>query len=291
MILFSAVFILLFGTLRPMPISSVVQKEKFWADKVHSSKKYDVIVAGDSRVYRGLDPGALSAQLENRSVLNFGFSSGGFNDLIFSEINTRLLEDSPKKIVILGLSPYSLTPKAQENSHFLQEEERSSDEVFTRRFINPFLRFFDPITPTELFQKTDSITGYHETFHRHGWVASFKVPSNPKAALESYKRNFKNNQVSQEILSKLYMQISKWRNDGIKIYAFRFPSTLDMELLENSLSGFNEDMIRSEIEAAGGFWLDIEKKYEYESYDGSHLTESSAVVFSKYLGERLSESL
>jgi hypothetical protein len=291
MLLLSAGFILLFGTLRPLPISSRVQKEKFWADKVHAKKRYEAIIAGDSRVYRGVDPNSLSDEIEGMSVLNFGFSSGGFNDMMFSEINSRLLKQAPQKIIILGITPYSVTPKAQENKHFLQEKNRNPKEVFARRYINPFLSFFDPITPKQLLQSTDTISGYHETFHKNGWVSSYKVPSNPEAALKSYKNNFKENRVKQEVLKNLYQQISKWSGDGVKVYAFRMPSTQAMENLENALSGFNEQKIKEDIVTAGGKWLEIANKFEYESYDGSHLTELSAISFSTYLGKRISENL
>ena len=290
-ILFSAGFIYLTGILRPSPVSSVVQKEKFWADKVHSKKKYAVIVAGDSRVYRGIDPQELSNELGNLAVLNFGFSSGGFNDLIFSEINSKLLTDATNRIIVLGITPYSLTPKAQENIHFLQEKNRTPEEVFTRRFVNPFLSFFDPIKPTDLIQNTDTISGYHEVFNENGWVASYKLPSNPEAALKSYERDFENNRVQRELINDLCRQISVWRKSGILIFAFRVPSTASMERLENKLSGFDEDSIKSNVVSSGGIWLDIANKYGYESYDGSHLSERSAVSFSKYLGKRIFESI
>jgi hypothetical protein len=289
--LMSTGLICILGIVRPKPISSRVQKEKFWADKAHSKKKYSVIIAGDSRVYRGVDPRTTSDELANHSVLNFGFSSAGFNEILFSGIKTRLAQTATEKIIVLGITPYSLTPKAQENQHYLQESKRNPKEVFKRRYINPFLSFFDPIAPTDLFQDIDTIRGYHETFHKDGWVASYKVPSNPKAALDSYKRNFKENQVNQGVLNNLFRQISNWRNEGIKVYAFRVPSTREMEILENSLSGFNEELVRKGVEDSGGLWLAIADKYEYESYDGSHLTETSAVIFSRNLGEQLAQSL
>ena len=84
----SLVLIYMVGTMRPQPMSSVIDKEKFWADKVHAKTKYNVIVAGDSRVYRGIASRVISEELDGLKVLNFGFSSGGLNTEIFNEIKS-----------------------------------------------------------------------------------------------------------------------------------------------------------------------------------------------------------
>jgi hypothetical protein len=291
MLALSSSFIAFLGSFKPMPISSRVQKDKFWAEKVHSKKKYQVIIAGDSRVYRGVDPKSLSEQIGGLSALNFGFSSGGFNDVMFSEITSKLLNESSRKIVVLGITPYSVTPKAQENEHFVQEKMRNPREVLARRYVNPALSFFEPIQPMAFFQDTDTISGYHETFKKDGWVASYKLPLNPEGALEPYKKNFEGNRVEQEVLKNLYRQIMAWRDAGIIVYAFRVPSTYAMETLENSLSGFDEEDIRKGVKAAGGHWIEILNKQQYDSYDGSHLTESSAMALSRYLGKHISDNL
>lgn len=276
---------------RPKPISSKLQKEKFWADKTHSSKKYDIIVAGDSRVYRGIDPVTLSSNLEGLEVLNFGFSSGGFNPLMFQEIELRIKSKEKKRIIVLGLTPHSLTPSAQNNSHFLQELERDKNDVFKRRYLNPIIDVFDPIEPIELFYRMDSGPGYYEDFKKHGWVASSRIPKNDTAALSSYQAVFNENQVQDTILETLYNQIKSWTTQGMSVYAFRMPSTKKMEALEDSISGFNEEAIRQKIIANNGHWIRIENPYDYISYDGSHLRYDSAVLFSKSLSMYLISTL
>ncbi|MDB4270987.1 hypothetical protein N9896_02715, partial [bacterium] len=235
----SLVLIYMAGTMRPQPMSSVIDKEKFWADKVHAKTKYNVIVAGDSRVYRGIASRVISDELDGLKVLNFGFSSGGLNTEIFNEIEKRLAKED-KTIIVLGITPYSLTPKAQLNEHFKQEKERDRKEVFRRRFVSPVIHFFDPIKPTDIIFNKDEQKGYYERFHKDGWVASLKIPLDSNAALKSYRKNFKENKVSKEVLQKVYKRVAEWKREGFNIFAFRLPTSKGMLLLENEISGFNE---------------------------------------------------
>lgn len=90
-----------------------------------------------------------------------------------------MISGNTLKIKSLVVMPYSLTPKAQANDHFKQEKERDLKEVFARRHINPFPGFFDPISPMEIYRNTHTLTGYHETFHKHGRIESFRTPMSP----------------------------------------------------------------------------------------------------------------
>ena len=271
-------------------MSSVIDKEKFWADKVHAKTKYDVIFAGDSRVYRGIASKVVSDQLNGLKVLNFGFSSGGLNSEIFDAIEKRLTKGD-KTIIVLGITPYSLTPKAQQNEHFHQEKERDRKEVFRRRFISPVIHFFDPIKPAEIIYYKDEKKGYYERFHKDGWVASIKIPVDSNAALKSYRKNFKNNKVSMEVLQQLCKRVAEWKREGFAIFAFRMPTTKGMRLLENEISGFNELEVKKNLTASGVKWIEVQNKSSYPSYDGSHLEAAAAVKFSKYLGQELRKNL
>lgn len=290
-ILSSIFFIFLVGKIRPKPISSTIDKEKFWADKVHSKKTYNVIFEGDSRFYRGVDPKSVSKELSGKDVLNFGFSSGGHNKIIFEAVNKRLSKSDETKVVVLGLTPYSLTPKAQENMHYLQEAQRPRDEVFRRRVLTPFLRFFDPVRPTEFIMLTDTVTGYHEKFRPDGWVESNKIPYNPEAALPGYVNDFKENIVSEKVIKEMLNQVEIWIKSDILVFGLRMPTTLKMEELENRLSGYRESDLKERFVNIGGYWIDLPDRDAYSSYDGSHLIDTSAMDFSKYVGQQIQKRI
>ena len=111
---------------------------------------------------------------------------------------------------------------------------------------------------------------YFEKFHDSGWVASHTIPKDTSRALNSYRKSFSNNTVSDQGIRKLLQQIKHWKDKGIKVYGFRPPTTRSMVLLEEELSGFNEEGFVRSFEAAGGIWLSFEEEY-FNTYDGSHL--------------------
>ena len=74
--------------------------------------------------------------------------------------------------------------------------------------------------------------------------------------------------------------------EGIKIVGFRPPSTLAMEQLEDSLSGFDYSKFINEFKQMGGIWLTFSLQ-DYKSYDGSHLHYESANKFTKNLAQKI----
>ena len=76
----------------------------------------------------------------------------------------------------------------------------------------------------------------------------------------------------------------------LRLLGFRPPSTLAMEQLEDSLSGFNYSSFISKFKQNGGVWLTFSLK-DYVSYDGSHLHYESANKFSKNLGLKIENTL
>jgi hypothetical protein len=61
-------------------------------------------------------------------------------------------------------------------------------------------------------------------------------------------------------------------------------------MLEDSLSGFKENIIKSRIINNGGRWLDIEESL-YSTYDGSHLDGESARLFSVHIAKKIKTQL
>ncbi|CAG0984831.1 MAG: hypothetical protein HND27_05620 [Bacteroidetes bacterium] len=274
------------GIVKKNEPSSEIFRKHFWTYKVHSSKKYNIIFEGDSRIYRGIDVNSFNKGININSIhtLNFGFSSGGHNKDIFNAVENKLLHTS-LNIVVLGITPFSLTPKAQLNEHFIEEQNRNKGETIERMYFYPFLSFFEPFNIQKLLHP-DTVT-YYEKFHKNGWVESYKIPANPNEALTSYKKEFENNQVSDTVIAVLLQKVKEWKNKHIKVYAFRPPTTVNMETLENNISGFNEKEFIKKFETVGGKWIEIENRFNYNSYDGSHLHFYSAQQLSYYLGEKI----
>ncbi|HYC87359.1 MAG TPA: hypothetical protein VEB86_19135 [Chryseosolibacter sp.] len=265
---------------------------RLWIFKTHSTNKYDCIVAGDSRVYRGISASAIEKELEGLSVFNFGYSSGSFSSFMLDQIENRLDLNSKRPIVLLGVTPYSLTEKAMEDEHFREQLAKKKEEILEYLYFEPLKRFFHPYSIQELYEarKTADSGGtvYHqESFYRQGWVASWKIPPDPKAALPGYVKDFASNRVSPVAIDTLVDRVGRWTRNGIEVYGFRPPTTVEMVQLENNLSGFQESLFVQRFQDAGGRWIDLDIS-EYQSYDGSHLAKSSAIKVSERIGKHIS---
>lgn len=298
-----SVLILIFGigiinTIRPSD-SKFEQTEykRFWIEKTHNSSRFNLLVCGDSRVYRGVSSAVVAEEAgKDYRAFNYGYSSGSYSSFMLDQIEMKLDNDADSKVIMLGITPYSLTPKAILDEHIQEELARKKEEILEYKYLVPIKRIFEPMTLQQLFPKKDidetavvNAPVYHQEFYsRQGWVASWKIPSDSTSALTEYVRDFTNNKVSQVVEDSLIERVSTWTRHGIKVFAFRPPTTLAMVQLEDSISGFNQSRFVASLEQVGGRWIDIPVK-GYISYDGSHLVKESALRLSRRLGEAIRE--
>jgi hypothetical protein len=276
--------VIIISLIKPNSSSAIykVEFDRFWTYKVHSHKKFNMIVLGDSRVYRGISPQAINKVIPDISVCNFGFSSGKLNQEIFREAHKRLDKAAALKIILIGITPASLI--AGENDQFNEIMKLSKAEVLDKIYVNFFAeKFVSPLKPSEFFRiklPSDSIF-LKETFYDNGWVSSKSNQTNHSLYLESYRKVWDKEKVSMDRINELYAQIKDWSNEDIKVFAFRVPSSEEMDKLENNMSGFDEVTFRNNIINNGGVWLDLSDQYNhYKSYDGSHLDDKSAILLS-----------
>lgn len=289
-----AVGIWIANEIRP-PDSTFEQTEnkRFWIEKTHSSATFNLLICGDSRVYRGVSSAVVAKEAgKEYRGFNFGYSSGSYSTFMLDQIEKKLDRQANSRVVILGISPYALTPKATLDEHIREELARKKEEIFEYKYLVPIKLIFEPITLQQLFHNRDSGETnvnndpvYHQEFYtRQGWVASWKTPSDSTSALSEYVRDFANNKVNQTVVDSLISRVALWAKSGIKVFAFRPPTTRAMVHLEDSISGFDESKFVASLKQAGGGWIDLPLS-GYVSYDGSHLTKESALRLSHELGE------
>jgi len=278
-VLISGALILLINNYRPFPKSSKNDARYFWAHKTHGEQTAHIVFGGDSRIYRGVNPASFGS-----SALNLGYSAQGYSNKYMDFVEDHLNEKKPT--IVLGISPYSLTPKACLNEHLESEQKRSSYDIFQILSIEKHLRFLEPIRPSEIknaMQNNDK--GYHEHFHENGWVASNRFDADTNRTLLKYRDNFTDNMVSDSVIHLLSERVKKWTKAGIQVFAFRPPSSISMEDLENEISGYDELRMEEVIFDCGGIWLEINNNYH--SYDGSHLSKRAAMKFSNELNAKI----
>ena len=285
----------IFAYFLPAKPSSSTASGLFWHHKIHTNDRYDMVIVGDSRIYRGVDPACIEKLMggdQAIKVFNFGFSSAGL-DSAFIEDAIRLLDTNAQPpILVLGVSPSALADENMRNIHYYQEKNRSYTEQLQRRYLNTFLGNFDPSAPSLVRNLlVDNKEGYFQKHYKNGWIASEKIPTDLWKDLWMLEDGYKKAVWSLYYQTRLIHLIAGWEARGIEVIAFRPPAAAHFESAENTLSQFRESAIAAQIEAVGGTWIDIKDRYQYQTYDGSHLLKSSAQKLSIYLAKQIKKRL
>ena len=262
---------------------------RYWVVKTQIQKNYDIVLLGDSRVYRGISPATMVQSMPGVRILNFAYSSGGLNQYMYAEADSKLDPNSSRKAIIIGLSPAALTEFSSNNAAYMAEKTRSIDYIVSNYLFPGAQDFISPLNNkiSDYYQLTKKMKDYYQEFYDDGWVASWTIPED-RSALTSYKEVFKTRKVSTELVQQFTDQTAFWRENHITVFAFRMPTDPQMVILENKSSGFDENHISKQFEKNGGIWLDFSNE-TYHSYDGSHLDKDSAVKFSQDLSAQIAQ--
>ena len=281
----------LFSGRREPGRESDLVEERFWALKSRFLKaEHNVVVCGDSRVYRGISPAAMNSALPDFKIVNFGYSAGGLDRLMLKSAEALLDPKAKFRIIVLGVTPTSLTPFAAENEQYLSLMRKPYSEMFESIYFLPIKTFLMPIFPREIKgllsgTRTKS-DGYHLIFHDDGWVESWYEVPRPEEQLSIYEARFRLYQVSPDLCEDLFQVVREWKSRGIRTFGFRPPTTQAMAALEDSMSGFREAEFIRDFRNAGGVWVQFNFD-NYFSYDGSHLEAESSKRFSRNLANQI----
>lgn len=287
-LLMAMIFICILGVVLPKNPDKYL-KDRFWTFKVYDNKKYNFIILGDSRTYRGISPYEIENILPEFSVFNFAFSNGGLNPIIYKAAEAKLETNKESKIILLGVTALTINDISKSNEQYEKELKRSKKEVFKRIYFGKYLNYFSPVTPVmikDLIKGTKPISNYISIYHDNGWVESEKFPIDTLEAFPSYKDDFTLHNTNYQLVDELCKQISLWESKGIKVFAFRPPAAQPLIALEDSLANYNESLIKQKIEMSGGHWIDINPVF-YKTYDGSHLPNLEARKLSRYIANKI----
>lgn len=286
-LIISAALICIVGFIKPETDKTAYREKLFWILKTHSPELQDVIIVGDSRVYRGLSPEFMGKNLPGYRIFNFAYSAGSLDERMLSEAEKRL-DANGRKIIILGVTPLSLTPRSALDEQFLQENKKDKLEIAYIMHLGYLNDFFAPFTRLLKIAEPDYPV-YHQEYHKDGWIASWMKPERPNEGLDSYAGAFTDNAVSAEIERNLVVRTADWVKRGFRVFAFRPPTCRDMTELENRLSGFREEEFVRNFTRAGGMWVPVSNK-DYRSYDCSHIDKDSAIKLSHFFAGQISKS-
>ncbi len=264
-------------------------RDRFWTQKTFAPAKYQVVVLGDSRVYRGVSPEVMEKNLPGMKILNFGYSNGGLNPVMFEAAEKKLSKNNQKRVIAIGVSANCITAYSQTNEQFQQERMRPREEIFERLYLNGILYMFSATTPEEILDllKSKPLTSYYRNeYFSSGYVESEKFPVDTMESISSYTEDFTNYKVKLQYIESLARQVKDWSSRGICVVGFRPPASAPMRALEDSMGLYNETIISARFRESGGHWMEL-KTYLYKTYDGSHLDRRSAIMFSNDLAREI----
>jgi hypothetical protein len=287
------VLTILVGLVRPAPRtqqrSTGTPAARFWAAKVAVEGSLDIALAGDSRVFRGLSPEEMRAALPDARIGNLGFSAACLCGDYLGYVERSLAKDARAPLVVVGVTPHSLTGHAARDNGFLAERRRPARERLEELYLRPLVDFVRPLSLAEIGLPVGDPgrrgSLYLQEFHPDGWVASRLEPESPNGALIEYERVLRGSKVEAALVDELAASVARLRARGVRVVAFRPPTTPEMRALEDRLAAHDEPALSARLRAAGAeYW---ELGGAYHTYDGSHLDESSARALSRDVAARI----
>lgn len=267
----------------------------YWQMKLEWSNQANTVLAGDSRVYRGLAPDAFTQTLGGKCV-NFGFSGVAFDDKYLDAIEKviRTNGDHPP-VVVLGISAWSLTPRAAAANGFLEARaayRQSLLPISWRARADVVMHSVGKIDLEEQIGTSSRRAredNYLQSYRLDGWVASDYRKRDPARGLEVVKSDHAGNPFEPDRLDRLARRIRAWRGKGWHVFALVMPAMPEADALSNELSGFNPAAAEAILARAGARWIHLDRVYE--SYDGTHLTANSAQRLSSEVALEIARSL
>ena len=273
-----------------------LKADLFWAQKLTWHQSATCVIAGDSRACRALVPNVLDKTQPQRRTLNFAFDSSGYSAAYLNAIEAVLDPHASERIVLLGITPYSLTPAALATNEFEYRRNWMPFQSMTGLYAKQSLRYVHPLRVDKAYDELITATPKAAThaerdreFHDDGWLAMNRYDGREDVYAEHYRASFEGNTVDSEIVEQLLYYVRDWRDNGIRVIAFRPPVSEIILSIENEYSGFDESAFRAAFEAAGGRWMEIEPA-RYVTYDGSHVGREEAERFTANLAKNLASS-
>lgn len=261
---------------------------QFWSNKMTWQGAADCVIAGDSRAGQGLVPATLSEQLGGVRVLNFAFDSGGYSEEYLRAIDDVLDEASPSPLIVLALTPYSLTPGAIRLNEFEHQRHLAASPL--KVALSDSLDRLQPmrvdLVGEELLGRRTSGPAQDRVWHSDGWVQVKREGGNERMYEKHYHESFAGNRVDPDIVANVARHTADWTRRGVRVAVFRAPISAPIRAIEDACSGFDEPAIRETLVTAGARWLEP-TGIPYLTYDGSHLGGREAMRLTVNLGLQL----
>lgn len=248
----------------------------YWARKADASGPRSIVVGGDSRVYRGVNPKAFADD-----GLNFGFSAQGYSEAYIEALD-RLT--APDGALLLAIDAPLFIGSVERIGDYNKLAARNAFERRIYAQLGPSARMFEPVPLSRVLRaivnrgRPAEPYAYLQIWHDNGWVESDQDPRDASRQLAAISTIWAREAIDPTLVQTT-LELVRSRD---LVFGFEPPMALaTREARERAFPGQMEELRRA-FEAAGGVWIEIDPG-QFETYDGVHLTAASA--------RRLSETL
>lgn len=273
----------------------------YWQMKLAWGADADLVIVGDSTVYRGLNPQILEDRGAATKAVNFGFSSAALSGEYLFDAATKLDPDSKRRYMVVGVTHWALTPNARKangngyvDAQVEDSKRRSSvvwmmvcDVVFARLLpVQIDLLFASSPSGDHLARATED--NYIQVFNLDGWVNSDFVVPDPHRGIENRRRSLTSlNGVETELVEEARNALQLLQDrDGVQVVLVPMHSSTAVDELSAELSGIALTDLARAVCPSRGVIFNFQPT-EAESYDGIHLNGSGASRVSRDLADFL----
>ncbi len=293
LVIFTVAFALIslaYGALAQAVEKAPRDQSWFWVNKITWGPEADILLAGDSRVNRGIDPAAFEAAFPGARALNFGFSGQGFSEEYLKAATARLKPDG-LRILILGITPRSLTAFAGETGDYKVWQKMRPENRMALDHLWAGDLFIRAHSPVILFGRAavPSAPRYQQWHTDLGWMPADRSSHDTKSAEGEYRDFFAKNKADSEVIEGLVRQVKELTGQGVRVLWFAPPVSEPIREIERAESGLDEAALEAALSQAGALKITMPEQ-DVETFDGHHLSRAGAEAFSPELAEAVRQA-
>lgn len=265
----------------PVNDSSYFRMKLAWRDVA------DVVVLGNSQVYRGVDPAAFAETCPGASTLNFGFAGalmrGGYIDA-----SLPVLRAEGPRLLLVGISPLQFKSETMDDG-FTETLRHEAQFRLPWRFeamLQPLLARLRPLEKPIPFERR-----VHWQYRPDGFVPS-DAPMMPldDRSLRKYAQAYETHPFSEPMYQAMLVRLQQLQAAGYRVAVFLTHSSPDFEGIDARMSGLDAARLQRDLRRHGLDFLSLPAE-GLRSYDGVHLDMRSAEEFSRRLGRAVNDRL
>lgn len=267
------------------------------------------LVIGLSRADEGIRPDVVEEGLKDGNIagpiVNFATNQSFYGETYLKAIQGKLRPlDGKNGIYILSVSPASFNTSKGASlkniEHFDKNTVMGKTSIYTA---NPNYDYVTSCYGDPLYNAIYNTTKWpHLTSHNDGWnevrplVGTAEISDADQSAWKDQNITYYHRKAREEAFNvyrlKWFIKTIEYLSRKGNVFMVRIPADMDIINLENEYSPAFDHKMDSISRATNVSYLNYTKKdLNLKTYDGSHLTSTSATIFSGQLSKDILSSI